>query len=434
MTSTAVALALVAACGTQGPPKGAFTRIEVANVLATPSHELDLLLLIDDSNAGVEHATAFGKGLPALLAALDHVDGGRPSLHVGVATSDMGTTGSLDYAHPAPGIGQVGNGGCAGHGRDGELHVDAAVVTGKFIVDEPGTMNYQGTLADAIAKLAVGVGGGGCGFEQHFAGIARALGNPLNAGFRRTGANLGIVIVADEDDCSVRDPAFFGTAAELGPLQSYRCTQFGLQCDQDITVPGYKTNCAPLDGSQYVEDLGPIRDALAAAAPDPAQLAVAAVVGDPTPVQIELRAPPGGGTQIDALAHSCAYQEDSGPAVADPGVRIAALATAQASRGSVSTICGTSLTAGAAIGRVLARMHGVLCLEGPIADPPTCTATDVAPGGDEAELPGCPADGDCLELATDATTCDTPDHLRAVIHRVTPPPAGTHVVVRCVST
>jgi len=35
---------------------------------------------------------------------------------------------------------------------------------------------------------------------------------------------LAVVILADEDDCSVSDPTFFDpSSATLGPLQSFRC-------------------------------------------------------------------------------------------------------------------------------------------------------------------------------------------------------------------
>jgi hypothetical protein len=47
------------------------------------------------------------------------------------------------------------------------------------------------------------------------------------------------VIIADEDDCSVRDPALLGPdSQQLGPLQSFRCTQFGVVCDPDDLFPG----------------------------------------------------------------------------------------------------------------------------------------------------------------------------------------------------
>src|SRR5574337_275249 len=165
-------LLLLAAC--RAPHEQPPAIVEVADVLAQPSNDLDLLLLIDDSNGGSEHEYDFGLAVPALLGKLATIPGGMPSLHIGVATSDMGTTGSLDYAHPAAPIGQFGNGGCIGHGRDGALQIGGATATDAFLVDEPDgsggrRTNYQGTLVEAIAKL-VDVGGGGCGFEQDFAG------------------------------------------------------------------------------------------------------------------------------------------------------------------------------------------------------------------------------------------------------------------------
>ena len=56
-----------------------------------------------------------------------------------------------------------------------------------------------------FGELAL-VGASGCGFEQHLSAMSRAFANPANASFLRAGANLAVVIVADEDDCSILDP------------------------------------------------------------------------------------------------------------------------------------------------------------------------------------------------------------------------------------
>ena len=50
------------------------------------------------------------------------------------------------------------------------------------------------------------------------------------------------MILADEDDCSVGDSAFFGgDTSQLGALQSFRCFRFGVQCDpDDPNTPGDK--------------------------------------------------------------------------------------------------------------------------------------------------------------------------------------------------
>jgi hypothetical protein len=64
-------------------------------------------------------------------------------------------------------------------------------------------------LAQAFSQLA-SVGTNGCGIEQHLEATKRALdGNPLNAGFVRDSAFLAVIVIADEDDCSLASSALF---------------------------------------------------------------------------------------------------------------------------------------------------------------------------------------------------------------------------------
>src|SRR5450432_3644146 len=286
---------LVACGGGKAAPDAAPPMREVASFTTSPTRDLDLLLLIDDS--GGDYQQNLATGFDAFLTSLSAIDGGLPNLHLGVATSDMGSTGSLDYDHPAPAIGQVGNGGCSGHGKDGALQLTGAPVTDAYVIDEDDGAggrhrNYTGTLVDVIATM-VKVGAGGCGFEQHLAALRRSLTNPANAGFRRATANLAVVIIADEDDCSVHEAGLFGPEdATLGALQSFRCTQFGVQCNEDLSIIGPKTGCAPHEDSQYIDGVQPYVDFLDQLVPDRDQLAVAAIVGPATPFAVELRAAP----------------------------------------------------------------------------------------------------------------------------------------------
>ena len=81
--------------------------------------------------------------------------------------------------------------------------------------------NYAGNLPDVFTCIAA-LGQEGCGFEHQFAAITRALGAdgqpaPVeNQGFLRRDAYLAIVMITNEDDCSV--PAgvpLFDTSANL---------------------------------------------------------------------------------------------------------------------------------------------------------------------------------------------------------------------------
>ncbi len=397
---------------------------------------LDILLVIDDSGGGEQWqfplGTSFDRLLDPLAAAAGSLD-----LHIGVTSTDLGTTALRDPAHPGPAIGQLGNGGCAGAGKDGALLVTSAPVTDPYLADGP-RRNFTGARHDVLASMFT-IGAGGCGFEQPLAASLRAFENPANAGFRRPDANLLVLHAGDEDDCSIADPALLGpTSAALGPVQSYRCTRFGVTCDEDLTTVGEKHGCRPAPASPYVSDPSAFVDEYRRLVPDPARLVVAAIGGTPTPFAIELRTPPGGGDPIVALGHSCSWTGSSGEtAVADPGVRMASFVGQFGAHGSVRSVCerdfGIHL---AEIARVAKQMLGVACLDTTkLRDSdtlagvqPTCSAV-LATAGGEAPLPACPAAGACWQLVTDEAACaETADHLRFVVRDA---PADAYVRARC---
>jgi hypothetical protein len=299
------------------------------------------------------------------------------------------------------------------------------------------TTNYTGALRDEFGTLAL-VGAQGCGFEQHLGALRRALdNNPTNAGFLRPDANLAVIVLADEDDCSIADSAFFGTDPALGPLQSFRCTRFGLACDQDVNAVGDKTNCGPQATSPYLDDVQPFADLLVGLKGDARKVMVAGIVGDPSPVAVELTTPPGGGSPILSLAHSCAYATPDGTSVqnADPAVRISSFLDQFPGRSRLTSICNPDLSdAIGDIGLSAKALMGDPCLtQNILAD--TCDVTDIRDSApdDAFHLPRC-ADGGatCFDVVADATACpNTPDHLRVQIHRDVDPAADTWTHVRC---
>ena len=84
-------------------------------------------------------------------------------------------------------------------------------------------------VAGDLACLAT-LGTEGCGWGQHFAAVRRALtaqAEGENAGFLRGGSLLAIVIVSDQDDCSIRTDRrdatdIFNTQNDMGPTD-LRC-------------------------------------------------------------------------------------------------------------------------------------------------------------------------------------------------------------------
>ncbi|MBA3393583.1 MAG: hypothetical protein H0T89_13120 [Deltaproteobacteria bacterium] len=429
------------ACGADPEPAPTTQIVEVASFPATPVGALDLVLQIDDSNGTADHQVSLANGILSLLDAVSW-DGGLPSLHVGVVTSDLGTSGSLDPENPGPPVGAPGQGGCAGNGKNGASNSPETIIGPYLIHDEPPSLllpNYRGSLTSVLGQL-LRVGSTGCGFEQPLAATRRFFArNPL---FVRPEASLAIIMLADEDDCSIRDPAFFSSdEAELGPLTSMRCTREGVECDESLTEVGAKTNCRARRDSRYVEDIDVSRTFFEALKARPDQLTVSAIVGPPAPVAIELRQI---NTQIViSLAHSCVRQPTGRVIAANPAVRIAELVGEFRSRGALTSVCDDDFSPQLAhIGMTIKRSLGIACIDAAaLADgraapgvQPSCEARDVREDGTPTALPRCPAAPgvDCFELVADPRACpETAEHLRVVIRRTQPAAAGTRVEVDC---
>jgi hypothetical protein len=400
---------------------------EVNAIRAIPNPDLDILFVIDNSPSMLEEQQSLEANFPLMIDALSSLDGGLPNLHIGVVTSDLGTNGSR--TGPGRNVGGCNN------SMDGNLlPIDP---THRFLSDVSDghgarIKNYDGELRDAFAQLAA-VGDAGCGFEQHLGAMYRALdNNPTNAGFLRPDANLAIVVLGDEDDCSIADTAFFDDDPALGTLQSFRCFRFGVECDQDTNTVGTKTHCHPAAPSQYLDDVQPFADFLVSLKGDARKVMVAGIVGDPSPVAVELRAPQGSTTPEPALAHSCTY---GGTQTADPAVRIAAFLDAFPGRSRLTSICNPDLSG--AVGDVALsakQLMGDPCLT-PDVLPATCELVDVRDSApdDPIRLPRC-ADGGttCFDIVPDAAACpNTPDHLRVQIQRGVDPSADTWTHIRC---
>jgi hypothetical protein len=313
------------------------------------ARRLDLLFVIDNAPSMLDKETALLNNLPNFINVLQAMQGGLPNIHIGVITPDLGTRGALDVT-PAPMIGGGGPGSCASNGQAGEMRTDPSV-DGHFIVDvalTDGTRrrNYTGTLAEAFNRLA-SVGTQGCGFEQPLEAAKLALSSQTaNAGFLRSGAQLAIVIIDDEDDCSVAHTTFFDTdTTTLGPLQNFRCNRFGHVCStggtdsSQMNMVGTKDGCTSNESSAYLTHVGDYVTFFKGLESDPTNVIIGIIDAPPTPYAVELRSPPGGGTATPAVAHSCSYADGIGTEVGDPAVRLVQFANAFPNRSTFSTIC-----------------------------------------------------------------------------------------------
>ena len=438
-------------------------RVEYKDIPVTVNRNIDILFVIDDSPSMADKQRNLQTNFPQFINVLNTIDGGLPDVHIGVVSTDMGSKGSQDSA-PGAGIGAPGNGGCTGTGDAGNLQVFSAPVSGTFISDirdaagTGRTRNYTGDLAMVFGQMATGAGAGGCGFEQPLAAMKAALaGNPANAGFLRPDAFLAVIFITDEDDCSFSKSTILGPeSAALGPLQSFRCTRFGVTCDVGGTSPdtmnqvGTKDQCHPNESSAYMEKVQTYVDFLKGLKSDASKVIVAGIMGTTEPFQAELRSPPGGSTAQPALARSCSYTGANGVEVADPPVRVKFLLDQFPGRSTFTTICQQDLTDGLVlIAELLKSVIGNPCIEGDLADadPNTpgdqydCSVSYITnqgkPNQAEQVLPQCDAGSTnkpCWKIGTDTTKCSTtPEGFILITETVVAPPDDTHIVAYCVT-
>ncbi len=435
-------------------PSGPDPRKLVAEVTATPNRNLDMLFVIDDSPSMQDKQSNLAINFPNFINVLNGLPGGLPNIHLAVVTTDVGTKATEDTA-PGPAIGQIGNGGCSGTGKGGNMLTNNAPVTGTYISDiaAPGggrTRNYTGPLATVFATMAL-VGAGGCGFEQTLEAMRRALdNNAANAGFLRPDAVLGVVFLTDEDDCSMRRSSMLGPeSTALGPLQSFRCARFGVTCatggttSDEMNQIGTKGMCAGNPASMYMTDVTPYRTFLTNLKGDTRKVVVAAIMGTTAPYQVELRMPPGGGVAQVALAHSCTYTGANGLEVADPPARLQAFLDLFPDRNASSTICQQDLSGGlVSVATLLSRAIGSPCIGVVLADadPATagkqydCVVEDVV-GAATTLVPACNAGGPatCWSLVANPTVCTLAERLELVVTRPAAPPPLTITRMRCLT-
>ncbi|HEX5063253.1 MAG TPA: hypothetical protein VFV99_27945 [Kofleriaceae bacterium] len=421
-------------------------RTEVARVPVTVNRDIDILFVIDDSPSMLDKQTNLKNNFPNFINVLNTVEGGLPNVHLGVVSTDLGTKGA-DDASAGPGIGS-GPGSCSGNGKAGNLQTNGStLVVGSFISDTKNTdgtrtTNYSGSLASAFSAIA-SLGAAGCGFEQPIEAAKRALNNnPANAGFLRPTAGLAIVMLTDEDDCSISHSTLLSSdTATLGPLQSFRCTRFGVTCDNGgansdaMNVMGSKTACHSNEQSAYLKDIGSYATFFQGLKANPNAIVMAAIAAPPTPFDVELRAPPGGGTMIPALAHSCTYQGAAGPEVGDPAVRVVEFLN-HFPRHTFGTVCQADLS-GPLIqtAQVLNGLVGSPCVYETLAMPLDCVVTEEI-GASKTTLPQCnngssSTNKPCWELLEDPASCAGGSHLKLTIERSQAPDPSAVVVMRC---
>ncbi|PCC72533.1 hypothetical protein SAMN02745121_08747 [Nannocystis exedens] len=194
---------------------------------------VDILFVIDNSGSMARHQSLLASSMPALLSDLDGVN-----LRIAVTTTDTGNP-RCPAAQNTPEGGKFVLRSCVAAAAEGEFVFNgqdfSSACTNKCALSEltitptataldpdpkprawlertGSDLNVTADLVDALA-CALPQGVAGCGFESPLQAMAMALAqatspdSPTNYGFLRPGADLRIVIVTDEADCSY-DPEF----------------------------------------------------------------------------------------------------------------------------------------------------------------------------------------------------------------------------------
>ncbi len=424
--------------------------VHVKDIPAVPRRDVDILFLIDDSLSMKEEQASLKANFSRFISVLESIDGGLPNIHIGVTTPNLGTS-AIDGSHA------MNVGTCIGDGEGGKLR--RLTGGGAFISDfDDGnggrTRNYTGTLTEAFAQIAA-VGSNGCGIEQHFEAVKRALDkNPENAGFLRPNAYLAVIIVADEDDCSLAKSTLFegntGDAA-YGDRVNFKCTREGIECDTpstDLEQLGLRQDCHPKYDSTVITQIDRYVDFLKGLKADPRDVIVAGIVGDAGPFEVVKKG------AVSVLKQSCIYNGPTGTQYAYPGIRMMDFIAQFPDRNTRTTICNDDLSGGMTqIGAQLKRAVGEPCFESQLSDadpekPGTqydCSVVDTRyrPNQPFEELAVIPACDDaksripCWHIEEDLEHCShtkTNPHLKLVVERGGQIPSpDIHVRASCVT-
>lgn len=321
---------------------------------------MDLLFAIDNSASMAEEQATLARELPRLIHVLTSGDrtGDGPtaddfepiaSLHVGILTSDMGTGG---FTVPSCAASTLGDDGLLRSTGD-LMSADCMVSYPSFLEYEPGISVQTPEQFGADFACVARVGNAGCSVEQPleallkaltpstspivFAGGTRGHGDRENDGFLRADSALGLIVLSDEDDCSVRAGAedFFDPASVTysGAIDT-RCHRYrSAQWELSRYVDGFRALRRGRESLLvFIAIAGVPADLIRSGTPD-----FVAILSDP---RMQERAavvppPPSASDTVD-LEPSCGVP---GASLAYPPRRLVEVAQAFRENGAVQSIC-----------------------------------------------------------------------------------------------
>lgn len=415
------------------------------------SRDLDLLFMIDNSGSTENKQRNFAQNFPVFIDRLRQIPGGLPNVRIGVVTSDLGAGGAST------------DNGCMGKGDGARFQVtdlqtgaNCGITDGAQYIsasNNGGTSNLgAGLTIEGVFSCMATRGAKGCGFEHQLKAVDRALNptpdwNPMNAGFIRSSAFLGIVMLTDEDDCSGPDDAQATyTMPPAGWAPNSLCAVRGHLCGgMPPTGTGFSApllSCAANpkpDGLLAVNDIVDHVKALKPGHED--KIIVAAIAGWPPPGQ-------------EATAHYTIGRANGGAEIQQvckqagggtPALRIKTFLESFENH-RLETVCQDNF--GGAMAAIADLVRAVVgdpsCFSAPLVDvdpktpdvQPDCVVSDrpadAMDASQDVAIPACTPGGPrpCWSVAA-SPTCAASGHRIDVDRNGATQPDGTVLAVRC---
>lgn len=239
------------------PVTGAGTEVQTdLYISVAPVRQIDLAIMVDNSPSMGPKIEKLNAAFPQLIASLrEPTEGILPDLRVAIIDSDLGTGGA--YAGGPCGPKMLTDGTESNFGDMGRFQMPSSPTTcplnpgALFLEHQAGmAVSYTGDISNALACLTGNLGTAGC-FQEHqlqafeFALVAAGVGSEAQrAAFLRPSAQLGLIFLTDEDDCSAAlTVGVFGDKPELrGESPSLRCATRAHLCggvNLATSLPGY---------------------------------------------------------------------------------------------------------------------------------------------------------------------------------------------------
>lgn len=356
---------------------------------ATLENKLDVLFMIDNSPSMAPLQQKLLAQFPVFMDRLKMIpapDGNGtalPNIHVAVVSSDTGP-GKFDAT---PGCHFAGDRGefqfrSTGTCTTSPLKTTPNQQTFLAAAKNQDVRNYVGDISDAFKCIAA-LGDKGCGFEGQLKSVRWALDPsnvpPGNEGFLRPDAFLAVILITNEDDCSVPDTSDMIDSQQtrmsdpLGPYWSFRCNEFGHLCMINGRLQPPPRGAADnlqgcISNDTDTGRLTKVRDEVAflkSLKTDPGKIFVAAISGVPDTYGIEMVQGTGDVEQHPNMKHTCT----NGSEYADPAVRIKEWVDSFGDHGLMQTICANDFRESL---QTIANAVGVLikpeCIKGTLVD------------------------------------------------------------------